>query len=90
MGQRLKFWQKLDTLIPPEKRGTTTILAATQVAAETVKTVEPAEPVAFGGAASSWGVTGTQTLLEPVSVVDAARVAGKSLSGPLDGTYFIN
>jgi len=83
VGARLKFWQKLDLIVPPDERGTTTLsVAAVQAPEEQVA----APAVAAASSFSSPGtMTGTQTLVAPVSVDEAAKVAGTSLSAPLDG-----
>jgi len=83
VGARLKFWQKLDLILPPDERGTTTLsVAAVQAPEEQFA----APAVAAASSFSSPGtMTGTQTLVAPVSVDEAAKVAGTSLSAPLDG-----
>jgi hypothetical protein len=77
VGGRLKFWQKLDVVVPSSEprygSGTVSRIVEDPPAEDPPVTAE-----AVSSAAAS--------LIEPVSVDEAAKVAGAALSTPMDGS----
>ena len=95
VGGRLKFWQKLDLIVPSSEprygSGTVSRAVSSDPADPAVAAMASApEPNAAAAAAvdeaaaDAATTTVASSLVEAVSVSDAAQVAGKALSAPMD------
>ena len=95
VGGRLKFWQKLDLIVPSSEprygSGTVSRAVSSDPADPAVAAMASApEPNAAAAAAVDEAAADAATtvasssLVEAVSVSDAAQVAGKALSAPMD------
>ena len=96
VGGRLKFWQKLDLIVPSSEprygSGTVSRAVSSDPADPAVAAMASApEPNAAAAAAvdesaadAATTTVASSSLVEDVSVSDAAQVAGKALSAPMD------